>query len=485
MSSNSLKIKEKVLNCLKKYNLTDNNQALLVGFSGGIDSTCLLDVLFGLSQEYGFKLVAGHLNHNWRGEESRKEELSAKHFCSERNIEFYNETLPESLPHTEEEARNQRYKFFNKTAVETKSTAIITGHTLSDQVETVLYRIIRGTGISGLKGIPEMRHQKGMPAIYRPLLEITREENIEYCKENNITPTIDSSNLQEKYLRNKIRLSLIPELKKYNSGIENAILRLSSISKDSEDLVEEYLRFINPEIYCENNIISTQKFIKLSQALQKRILFDFFIKNNIEHNYEKIEENLNFIKESSDLKSGNTISLTKNAWLFVSLSEIRIINQIKADKISEIIAVNLDGETVFSHLNLTFKIKPCNKEVVKEFPCETGVKKDEAELCFAGSFCNSFPKETDKKAYVDLSRIKAPLYLRTRREGDMIQPFGMKEKIRLKKYLINKGIAEFERDKLLLLANDEEIIWVVGVGISELLRVNKIPTHEMCVTRNF
>lgn len=462
MSLNSLKIKEKVLNCLKKYNLTGKNQTLLVGFSGGIDSICLLDVLFGLSQEYGFKLVAGHLNHNWRGEESLKEELSAKQFCSERNIAFYSEILPKNLPHTEEEARNQRYKFFNKIAVEAKATAIITGHTLSDQVETVLYRIIKGTGISGLKGIPEVRYQENNFAIYRPLLEITREENIEYCKENNITPSIDSSNLQEKYLRNKIRLSLIPELSTYNSGIENAILRLSFISKDSEDLIEEYLRFINPEIYCENNVILTQKFIKLSTALQKRILFDFFIKNNIEHNYEKIEENINFIKENSDLKSGNTLSLTKNAWLFISSSEIRIINRITADKISETIAVNLDGETLFNPLNLTLKIK-----------------------LWEGETPQYFPKETEKKVYVDLSRIKAPLFLRTRRDGDKIQPFGMKDKIKLKKYLINKGIPEFERDRLLLFANDEEILWIVGVGMSELLRVNKIPTHEMYVTRNF
>jgi len=418
--------------------------------------------LFKLSQESGFKLVAGHLNHNWRGKESLKEELNAKQFCLERNIEFYSETLPENLPHTEEEARNQRYKFFNKIAATVKATAIVTGHTLSDQVETVLYRIIKGTGISGLKGIPEVRYQEKLPAIYRPLLEISREENIEYCKENNITPNIDSSNFQEKYLRNKIRLSLISELKTYNSGIENAILRLSSISKDSEALIEEYMRFINPEIYSENNIILTGKFVNLSQALQKRVLFDFFIKNNIEHDYEKIEENLDFIKESSGLKSGNTLSLTKNAWLFVSSLEIRIINQITADKISDIIEINPDGETSFPPLNLKFKINT-----------------------WQGKASGKFPKETDTKAYVDLSSVKSPLFLRTRREGDKIQPFGMKEKTKLKKYFINKGIPEFERDKLLMLTNNEEILWVVGLGISELLRVNKIPTHEILVTPNF
>lgn len=458
----SLKIRKKILNFLIKYNLTDKNQILLVGFSGGIDSACLLDVLLKLSEEYGFKLIAGHLNHNWRGKESKQEELQAKNFCEERKIEFYSKTLPENLPKTEEEARNQRYKFFNNLALKTNSTAIITGHTLSDQVETVLYRILKGTGIIGLKGIPEIRFQENFINICRPLLEISRQETVLYCEKNHIKPNIDSSNFEVKYLRNKIRLNLIPELKKYNTEVENAILRLSSISKDSEDIVEEYLSLINTDIYLKENIISTQKLLKLSEGLQKRILYDFLTKNKIEFNYEKIEENLNFIKENSGSKSGNTHSLEENTWLFVSLTEIRVINQITAEKITEIIPINPDGETFFPSLNTTFKISAYQKK--------SPVK---------------FPKETENTAYIDLSKVKSPLFLRTRRAGDIFQPFGMENKTKLKKYLINKGVPEFKRDKLLLLATDTEILWVAGVGISELLRVNKIPTHKLEIIEGF
>ena len=459
MNSVSLKINKKVLNRLKKYNLTGKNHILFVAFSGGIDSTCLLDVLFKLSEEYRFKLVAGHLNHNWRGEESKKEELNAQKFCTQRNIEFYSETLPENITQTEKEARNQRYAFFNRITELTKATAIITGHTLSDQAETVLYRIIKGTGIPGLKGIPEVRYQEKFPAIYRPVLEITREENIKYCEKNNLLPNIDSSNFQEKYLRNRIRLKLLPELKTYNSGIENALLRLASLAGDSEEIAEEYLRSINKEIYTENNVISAQKFIKLSPSVQRRILLNLFTENNIEYNYEKIRDNLNFIKESSLLKSGNTISLKENLWLFASSSEIRIINCITADKISEIIHVKPDGETFFPELNLTFNIMIWDKELPAKFP-----------------------KETENAAYVDLSKIKFPLFLRTRRPGDIIQPFGMQNKTKLKKYLINKGAPEFTRDKLLLIANEEEILWIPGIGLSELLRVDNIPTHKIQVS---
>lgn len=453
MSSISLKIKEKVLNFLKKYNLTDKNQIIFVGFSGGVDSTCLLDVLFKLSQEYGFKLVAGHLNHNWRGEESKKEAFQAKQFCFDRNIEFYSEILPEGLPKTEEEARKQRYEFFNRISARIKSTAILTGHTLSDQIETVLYRLIKGTGISGLKGIPEMRLQENFPVIYRPLLEITREETTEYCKENNIEPNIDSSNFEEKYLRNRIRLSLIPELKTYNPEVESAVLRLSSVAKDYEEIIEEYLYKGDNNYGCP---YKTQEFLKLSEALQRKILYDFLIKNNLDFNYEKVKSILTFIKESSSLKSGNTLSVGKNAWLFASSSEIIIINSIKAEESLIIMPFNPEGETNFHSLGLLVK-----------------------SSVWKGQAPKKFPKETELKAYIDLSSVKTPLFLRTRRAGDIIQPFGMKEKTKLKKYLINKGIPEFERDKLLLLANEEEVLWVVGVGMSELLRVNNIPTHEI------
>ncbi len=452
------KIQGKVINFLKKHNLVDKNNIILVGFSGGIDSACLLDVLFRLPNEYKFKIIAGHLNHNWRGEESKKEELNAQNFCNQRNIEFYSETLPDNLPRTEEEARKQRYLFFNKIAVMTNTTAIFTGHTLSDQIETVLYRIIKGTGISGLKGIPEVRYQENLPSIYRPLLEISREETIKYCEENNIEPNIDSSNLEEKYLRNKIRLSLIPELCKCNSGVENAVLRLSCIAKDTEEIVEEYLHLINKEIYLEDDIISTSKFVKLSSALQKRIIFDLLIKNKIDYHYEKINDALSFINESSDLKSGNTLSLGENIWLFASSSEIRLINKITAEKFSEIIPVNPEGETFFPFLNKTLKITP-----------------------YKGEKPDKYPKEEEPRAFIDLSKVNPPLFLRTRRDGDRIQPFGLNSKIKLKKYLINKGIPEFKRDELLLLTDEKEVLWVAGVGISELLRVNIIPTHELMV----
>jgi len=448
-------IKEKILRFLEKHNLNDSKNVLLVAFSGGIDSLCMIDVLLKLSKQYNFQLIAGHLNHNWRGLESKLEEERAKEYCIARNITFYSETLPEDLPHTELMARNQRYEFLNKAAQKFNATAILTGHTLTDQVETVLYRIIKGTGTIGLKGIPEVRYQDNLPPIYRPILTLTRDETLKYCEENNLTPNIDTSNFKEEFLRNRIRLSLIPELKTYNSNIEQAILRLSRISADAEELINEYMDQIKNKIYTNKEEISTKEFLDLSYPAKKRVILNFLMSGNIEFDFEKIDEILNFIEESSKLKSGNTFSITKDLWLFVSSEIIKFIHSIRAPMVKSSIIVKLDEEIYHPELNKTLKIIPWKEKTRPE----------------------SFPSETSNIAYVDLSDVKDPLYFRTRREGDKIQPFGMQGKMKLKKYLINKGIPEFKRDNLPVLATDSEVLWVVGMGLSEQIRVKNIPTH--------
>ena len=451
---------EKVLEFLKNYDLISNKEVFLVGFSGGADSLCLLDILAKLSKKYEFSLIAAHLNHNWRAKESLLEEKRAKKYCEENKIPFYSETLSQDLPHTELEARKQRYNFFNRIAKKTGTTSIFTGHTRSDQVETVLYRIIKGTGLSGLTGIPEIRYQNGFTPIYRPLLTISREEILEYCKNNNLVYNVDSSNFNEDYLRNRIRLSLIPELKNYNSEVENAVLRLSSIAKDSETLIDEYLELINKKIYIKDEII-TYEFLKLSFPAKKKVILELLSKNKVDFSFDKIDEIFNFIQENCSLKSGNTLSITKDLWLFASSGIIKLISSIKSDmiKFSMMVDFSQDNEIYHSELHKAFKISK-----------------------WSGDKPDKFPQDTSNTVFVDITAIKEPVYLRTRRSGDRIQPFGMHDKMKLKKYLINKGIPEHLRDALPVLATDSEILWVAGVGMSELLRVNNKPSHVLLIS---
>jgi len=450
------KIKNTVLNFLKKYSLLNSSYKFIVGFSGGYDSLCLLDVLNELSKDYQFSMVAAHLNHNWRSEESKYEELNAQKLCKERNIEFHSETLSENLPHTEVEARKQRYGFFERTADKYKTNIIFTGHTATDQAETVLYRIIKGTGIKGLAGIPEKRTHGEKLKIFRPLLDITREQTIEYCKISDLEPNIDSSNLKTEFLRNKIRLELVPELKTYNKDVENSVIRLSEIAKDYEEIVNDYISEIKKTITMPDDSINSKLFMSLKPSMQKKIILDLVLEYDLEYDYKRIEEILRFIDDCSALKSGNTFSLAKNLWLFASSKKITVINEIRSSVIKSNVEVNLTGKTFHPEAGKTFI----------------------ADLWENGK-PEKFPSENSNEAYIDLNGIKEKLFLRKRQSGDIIQPFGMSQKVKLKKYLINKGIPEHERDKLLILGTKKEALWVVGVGISELIRVKDFPTHKL------
>lgn len=443
---------EKIEKFLCNSGLLVQDKVFLVAFSGGADSLCLLDVLSKLSDKFQFKVYAAHLNHGWRIEADDEEEIARK-YCKDNNISFLSEKLPFGIPKTELEARNRRYDFLERMADKIKANAIFTGHTLTDQAETILYRLIKGAGIKGIKGIPEKRFL-GDIEIYRPMLDIEREETVKYCRENDLKPCFDTSNEDISYQRNKIRLKLIPELKTYNTEIETSLVRLGKIAEDSEEIIQEYLNEKKHIFYLNDNEINTEAFIKASNALRRRLIYNLLASNNIEYNFERIEQIIIFIENNKNKKSGETYSIAKDKWIFCSKKEIKLIGSVGDTVIKSAIEARLNDTVIFSPLSKTVEITE-----------------------WSGGNPEMFPGASDNSAFVDLSNIKMPLYLRTREAGDRIQPLGMKEKVRLKKYLINKGIPQHERDKLLLLTNEEEVLWVIGVGLSELIKVKTLPTH--------
>ena len=154
-------ITAKIKSYLAEHNLL--NKKIIVAFSGGYDSMCLLDVL----NKLGVKLAAAHLNHNWRGKESLADAKLCEKFCKDNNIEFYSETLSDDVEKTETAARKARYEFLERTAAKLKAQCVFTAHNADDNAETVLYRIIKGSGTYGLEGIKEHRG-----IFYRPMLDI-------------------------------------------------------------------------------------------------------------------------------------------------------------------------------------------------------------------------------------------------------------------------------------------------------------------------
>lgn len=426
-----MNITETVKSFLKKYEL--ENKKILIGFSGGYDSLCLLNILY----KFGASIIAIHLNHNWRGDESLRDETFCQDFCQKNGIEFYSETLSSEVPHTEAAAREARYDFYKRCAEKFSAAAIFTAHNLDDLAETVLYRIIKGTGGTGLSAISEKR---GM--FYRPFLDITRAEIEKYCAQNNLKGILDSSNDNVKYKRNFIRKKLIPLIAEINPNYLHALNNLSKNAEETNEIVKEYMSKIKVET---GN--STEVFLHLKTPAQNYLIHEFFIQNNLEYDREKITSIVDFIKENGLSKSGKTKSVTTDLWIFVNSKKFEFIKKTSRNKIE--VKIMTEGSYDFGEYE--FIIKRINENLTE------------------------FPKDSEMRAYVELSNIN--FTLRNRKDGDIIYPLGAHGSQKLKKYLNEKKIPNHEKDLIPLLCCDKEILWAAGLGISEKIKVVNKPTH--------
>lgn len=436
------KIHQTIKSFLKKYDLDKSDLVYLVAFSGGYDSMCLLYALKKICKN---KIIAIHLNHRWRGEESNIEAQNCAEFCSKIGVDFYTENLSQDIAQTETAAREARYAFFERCAKNFNSRTIFTAHNKNDNVETLIYRICCGTGIYGLQGIAEHRD-----IYYRPLLNTTRETIETYCQEKNLTPNNDSSNKNTKYKRNFIRNNIMPLLMQIKPTVTDSISSLTEIAKEESQIIDEYLVSIMSKI-SDKNKISTQKFIKLSDALQNKIIYNIFIENNLDYDRKKILKIKEFILNSATLKAGKTCSLTDNLWIFTSEKTIEIINK-KEKKISNLQIKKEGRYEIDGHI---FEIEKFEKNVRK------------------------FPDDEQNIAYVNLAKMPMPFELRTRQDGDIIKPLGSSGTQKLKKYLNTKKIPNHEKDNLFFLTQGNEILWAINLGISDKIKVTTHPTHRL------
>lgn len=438
---------------LEEYGLNKSENTFIVGFSGGCDSLCLLDILHGFSKKYGFRVIAAHLNHNWRGEESKQEEINCRNFCEKNEIEYIAETLEYTAQKTEKHAREARYEFFTKIAKNYSNCSIFTAHTRTDNAETLIYRIVKGTGITGLQGIMPKNIMHNYP-IFRPLLPVSRKEIEDYCNSKGLVPNTDSSNFDINYKRNYIRHKIMPLFDEINFHAEKSIVSLAKMAISHTNIVNEYMDKVLKDV-CAGDKFLTEKFKNLSDDVIKKIIYDICIKADLDYDSKKIEDILEFLKLNFNSKSGSRYSLTNNLWLFVSSKEIYLITKTKASKTEEEVQINSEGE--YNFFDKAFSLEQCSGKSPIEFPSENA-----------------------SYAYINLSEVGTNLTLRTRREGDYITPFGMEGSMKLKKYLNSKGISQHEKDNLILLCKGQEVLWIAGVGLSNKLRVKNIenePVH--------
>lgn len=270
-------LEEKVRKTIREYNLIEKNDSIVVGVSGGPDSMTLLSILLKLKEEFNLKIYVAHVNHMLR-ENAIKDEEYVKEFCKKNNIEIFikkaniSEIAQKEKIGLEEAGRNVRYNFFEEVLKNTESNKIAIAHNLNDKVETIIMNTLRGSGVSGLKGIEAKRKK-----YIRPLIEIERYEIEKYCIENEINPRHDESNDDNTYTRNKIRNIIIPYIRnEFNPNIIKTLNRLSEIIKEEDEYVQSETEKIFKEILLtdEKNKIEfdPRKFNEQEKVIQKNLI---------------------------------------------------------------------------------------------------------------------------------------------------------------------------------------------------------------------
>lgn len=279
--TNKLSVEEQVYKCIKKYNLIEENDKIVIGVSGGPDSICVLHILNLIKEKLNVEIYVAHINHMIR-EEAYSETEYVKELCQTIGVKCFvkiidvQEFANIKKIGTEEAGRIIRYEFFNEIATKVQANKIVTAHNSNDNAETVLLNILRGSGLSGLKGIAPIRDNKYI----RPLIETSREDIEEYCEIHKLEPKIDKSNQESIYKRNKVRNDLIPYIQKeFNPSILKSVNRLSEVAREENEYMEKVEKIKFEECYVGVAPLDDPTF---GETAQNEIILDLKKFNNLE-----------------------------------------------------------------------------------------------------------------------------------------------------------------------------------------------------------
>ena len=480
---------KKVQDTIRKHQMLTSNTKLVVAVSGGPDSTTLLHVLFKLTPKYNLRLWVAHLNHQLRGREADFEAEWVKKFAFKLGIPVISDTFnvpalaKEKRLSLEEAARRARYNFLEEVANHLGASKIALAHTASDQAETLLMRLMRGSGLDGLSAIPPVRDK-----IIRPLIEVFREQIEDYCRENDLQPCLDSSNRETSFLRNQVRLNLIPYLsREYGDQIEKVLLQTTNLLRqDSEYLKKETERMFKSVLEEETHeelVLNEEKLSCLHPALQRRVIRKAIekIKGDLRAvTFDHIVSILELYKTKQskqlDLPHGLVIRHRYKDLLIrkgkeKGLSFVRNLVIPGTTKLTEL-NLALDTELISRLLDISFQ-KDSQKKLGEQF---ISSRRSVARLPLASAKnteshqIHDFP---EPEAWFDFDKLEPPLYLRTREKGDRFHPLGMKGSKKVKDFFIDLKIPLEQRERIPLLMGKDKVVWIVGYRIDQRFKVDK------------
>ena len=426
-----------ILKLNKKYNLIENNDTIVVGFSGGPDSVFLVEMLKKLQYFFNFKIYLVHINHLLRGEDADADENFSFEYAKKNNLEIFIKRIPvkeiakEVGKTLEEVGREERYKFFSEIYEKIGANKIATAHNKDDQIETFLFRLIRGTSLQGLEGIRIKNNN-----IIRPISEIHKKDILEYLNKNEIQYKIDKTNFENEFTRNSIRLDLIPFIEeRYNIKFKDKIFSL--IEEIRENNQNNSLSLGN---YTDSkNRIILEK-IKFLSDFDKKNLFSLFLnQKNIEFNRNKIDEINSLIKSNGTKK----IDLDKTYRIVKDYTHLYVEDK-KEDCVinNNVIQLKIPSEQIFDNFKIRINIVE-NLDIPK--------KKNQYLL---------------DALYNDIIEV------RYRKEGDRIFLDENHSK-KVKEVFIDQKIPKDIRDRLPIFLYNNKIFWIYNVKKAYIPKINK------------
>ncbi len=426
-------VKNKVLNYINQHRLLSFGDSVICAVSGGADSVCMLDILISLKDELSLTLYVAHINHGLRGEEATRDELFVKNLCEKYTLPFYckrvdvNELSKKLKISCEEAGRIARYEFFSELKKDLSAVKVSTAHNKNDNAETVLMRIIRGTDLKGLSGIPVLNSDN----VIRPILCLERDEIIAYLRCKGLEFVTDSTNLENDFTRNKIRNKLIPTIiEEYNRAFIDTFSSNIELYNESNNFIETYVKsrfdkLVKKEAFGFS--FSVESLLAEHSYIAKRI-----IKKSVSNLTElNITNNLcNMIYDN--LTKDTVLSINKKLTLYIKYKMVYfVINRDKTDFI--------------------YNFKEFGKYYIPEISAYLDIEEFRGTPCYNNKYSIFIPFEEDTR-----------FTLRSKKNGDRIKLINCGQK-KVNDIMIDEKIPFFLRDYFPVLEYNDRIIWVCGI----------------------
>ena len=432
---------------VNKHQLIRDGDLIIAGVSGGVDSVVLFDLLdrFQKEKTTDFELIAAHLNHMTREGASDRDQVLVEELCNERSIRLETKKIDVRAISSKSEksfemvAREVRYQFFSNIS---PRGIIATGHTKDDHIETILLRILQGTGLKGLEGISYK-----IDNVIHPLRFASKQQLYEYAQESQLDFNQDRTNFENSCQRNIIRNQLLPIVKKeINPNYEAAISRLSSIANEIDDFIEsKAAKHLNQITYNKSSWFYSLDIDQLSAfhpALIKQIILT--VSNKLfPHSIINYKTFKQIIKQLSRETEGQILELNSELATNFDRGRLFIYNKRVQNWDKTVIKINNSYETG-SFIFATHLVSKCwNKQ------------------------------DSENVEYIDYDKIKGKMVLRHWREGDKFRPLNFKHSKKLSDLFINRKIPNFKKHHLPILVNNQKIVWVCGLRLSDHFKIDE------------